>query len=441
MPEGDTIHYAAQPHPHRRWSASPIQAIETPQRRHAHGPLARAAGRPRRALRGRPREASLPPLRRRPHAALPPAHGRPLGRLPPRPALEAQPAPGLARDPHARARGGAVRRARARADDRLAHALRPAPRRARAGHPGRGASTSAAFLRRLREDDPTRGIADALLDQRNIAGIGNLWKAEACFLAGVNPWRPLAEVPDDLALEIVEGVRPLMQASAAGGGQVRDPWVFERHGRPCRRCGTLDPRARAGRRQPHHLLVSGMPGVIRVGHKGADHVAPGNTVESFEAALEHGVDMIEFDVLRTRDGRLVLAHDYEDAAGRECLTLDEGLDHFAGEAYAGVTARRGPEAARLRARGGGGARARAGWPSARWCPRCTRRASTGSASCGRACAAAGRCRACARLHPLVRWRLPAYAVVRGDAGAAARRRPRRACGRAAARRSWCTACS
>jgi glycerophosphoryl diester phosphodiesterase len=77
-------------------------------------------------------------------------------------------------------------------------------------------------------------------------------------------------------------------------------------------------------------------GLIRVGHKGADHVAPGNTIESFEAALEHGVDMIEFDVLRARDGRLVLAHDYEDAEGRDCLTLDEGLDHFAGKAYAAV---------------------------------------------------------------------------------------------------------
>lgn len=74
----------------------------------------------------------------------------------------------------------------------------------------------------------------------------------------------------------------------------------------------------------------------RVGHKGADLVAPGNTVASFEAALEHDVDMIEFDVLRLRDGRLVLAHDYEDAARREPLTLDEGLDHFAGEAYADV---------------------------------------------------------------------------------------------------------
>jgi glycerophosphoryl diester phosphodiesterase len=74
----------------------------------------------------------------------------------------------------------------------------------------------------------------------------------------------------------------------------------------------------------------------RVGHKGADLVTPGNRVASFEAALAHGVDMIEFDVLRLRDGRLVLAHDYDDAARREPLTLDEGLDHFAGEAYADV---------------------------------------------------------------------------------------------------------
>jgi glycerophosphoryl diester phosphodiesterase len=76
--------------------------------------------------------------------------------------------------------------------------------------------------------------------------------------------------------------------------------------------------------------------MIRIGHKGADHVAPGNTVDSFQAALEHGVDMIEFDVLRARDGRLVLAHDYADAERRDCLTLEEGLDHFAGEAYAEV---------------------------------------------------------------------------------------------------------
>ena len=65
-------------------------------------------------------------------------------------------------------------------------------------------------------------------------------------------------------------------------------------------------------------------------------MAPGNTAASFEAALGHGVDMIEFDVLRTRDGQLVLAHDYADSERRECLTLEEGLELFAGEAYAGV---------------------------------------------------------------------------------------------------------
>ena len=74
----------------------------------------------------------------------------------------------------------------------------------------------------------------------------------------------------------------------------------------------------------------------RVGHKGADLVAPGNTLESFDAALAMGVDMIEFDVLPLGDGRLVLAHDPEAAARGRPLTLDEGLDHFAGEAYAGV---------------------------------------------------------------------------------------------------------
>src|SRR5439155_493462 len=63
----------------------------------------------------------------------------------------------------------------------------------------------------------------------------------------------------------------------------------------------------------------------RVGHKGADLIAPGNTRESFDAALAAGVDMIEFDVLRARDsGQLVLAHDHEDAEKRVPVTLAEG---------------------------------------------------------------------------------------------------------------------
>ncbi len=74
----------------------------------------------------------------------------------------------------------------------------------------------------------------------------------------------------------------------------------------------------------------------RVGHKGADALAPGNTTASFEAARRAGVDVIEFDVLRLRDGRLVLAHDLDDAARREPLSLDEGLDRLASESYAGL---------------------------------------------------------------------------------------------------------
>ena len=79
-----------------------------------------------------------------------------------------------------------------------------------------------------------------------------------------------------------------------------------------------------------------LPRLRRVGHKGADHVTPGNTFDSFQAALDLRVDMIEFDVLKLRDGRLVLAHDPDDALGRTPHTLDEGLDHFAEEAYAGT---------------------------------------------------------------------------------------------------------
>jgi glycerophosphoryl diester phosphodiesterase len=83
-----------------------------------------------------------------------------------------------------------------------------------------------------------------------------------------------------------------------------------------------------------------MPDLIRVGHKGADLLAPGNTLESFDAALGAGVDMIEFDVLPSdsadRAGsRLVLAHDYTHDL-RKAPSLEEGLAHLASPAFAGV---------------------------------------------------------------------------------------------------------
>ncbi len=80
------------------------------------------------------------------------------------------------------------------------------------------------------------------------------------------------------------------------------------------------------------------PGFRRVGHKGAADLVEGNTIASFERAVEIGVDMVEFDVLRLRDGApglpperrspLVLAHDWHDAETRPRLTLGDALDAF-----------------------------------------------------------------------------------------------------------------
>jgi len=96
----------------------------------------------------------------------------------------------------------------------------------------------AAILRRLRTDDPTRPIGDALLDQRVIAGIGNLWKAEGCFEAGIDPWRRTGDVSDEEVLRIIRATRPRMQESARVGMQDRFRVVYGLAGQPCPRCGT-----------------------------------------------------------------------------------------------------------------------------------------------------------------------------------------------------------
>ena len=93
------------------------------------------------------------------------------------------------------------------------------------------------FLRRLRDDDPTRPIGDALLDQRTIAGIGNVWKVEGCFAAGIDPWRPVGSVSDAEALAVVQECRPRMQRSALDGNQSRFKRIYGRAGLPCPRCG------------------------------------------------------------------------------------------------------------------------------------------------------------------------------------------------------------
>jgi endonuclease-8 len=92
------------------------------------------------------------------------------------------------------------------------------------------------FVELLRADDQSRGLGEALLDQRNVAGVGNMWKAEGCFLAGIDPWRRVRDVSDAEALAVVGELRPLMLDSVEGRRATR--WVYDRAGLPCRRCQT-----------------------------------------------------------------------------------------------------------------------------------------------------------------------------------------------------------
>ena len=266
---------------------------------------------------------------------------------------------------------------------------------------------------------------------------GTCGRPRAASWPGSTPGGRLGEVSDDEALAVVRAVRPLMQESAAGRLPRAALGLRPRRAAlpPLRHA---DPRPRPGRRQPHDLLVPGVPGLIRVGHKGADHVAPGNTIESFEAALEHGVDMIEFDVLRAARRPAGAGPRLRGRRGARLPHARRGPRPLRGQRLRGRRARRRHEAARLRARGGRGTRRARARGARRSCRRCTPRASTAWASSPRGCAAAGRCRACGATTPrsvLAAARLPGRARL---ARAAARARPRRACARAAARRSWRT---
>ena len=93
-----------------------------------------------------------------------------------------------------------------------------------------------AMLERLRAEPPARELGDALLDQRLVAGIGNLWKAEALWEAHVSPWRPLADVSDDEVLAVLAAANRLMRTAVEGTRPLHR--VYRRAGRACPRCGT-----------------------------------------------------------------------------------------------------------------------------------------------------------------------------------------------------------
>jgi endonuclease-8 len=92
------------------------------------------------------------------------------------------------------------------------------------------------MIANLRRADGRREVGDALVDQRLVAGIGNVWRAEALWRARISPWRPLASVDDDELRRVLGEAARLMRASLDSGRE--DRVVYRHAGRPCARCGT-----------------------------------------------------------------------------------------------------------------------------------------------------------------------------------------------------------
>lgn len=107
--------------------------------------------------------------------------------------------------------------------------------------------------RRRIEAEPRASIGEALLEQRNVAGVGNEYRAEICYLCGIHPARRVDEVDVEQVLDVT---RRVMWANRDAPVRVttgvrragETTYVFGRHGRPCRRCGTVIQRAWLGER-------------------------------------------------------------------------------------------------------------------------------------------------------------------------------------------------
>jgi endonuclease-8 len=95
----------------------------------------------------------------------------------------------------------------------------------------------ATMVANLRREHRARELGEALLDQRLVAGIGNVWKAESLWCAGLSPWLPLGEATDDELERVLREAVRLMGASVEGDRGERA--VYRRAGRPCPRCGDL----------------------------------------------------------------------------------------------------------------------------------------------------------------------------------------------------------
>ena len=95
---------------------------------------------------------------------------------------------------------------------------------------------SAAAVPRLRSRGPELRLGEALLGQRLVAGIGNIFRSEGCFEARLDPNRPIGELNDDQLVAVLEATRALMLEAVETGRQPSR--VYRKAGRPCPRCGT-----------------------------------------------------------------------------------------------------------------------------------------------------------------------------------------------------------
>jgi endonuclease-8 len=91
-----------------------------------------------------------------------------------------------------------------------------------------------AIVANVRRLDQRQAIGETLLDQRVVAGIGNIWRSEALWHARISPWQRLAELDDSELVVLVKHAAALMAESRDGGRARRE--VYRRTGRPCRRC-------------------------------------------------------------------------------------------------------------------------------------------------------------------------------------------------------------
>ena len=120
-----------------------------------------------------------------------------------------------------------------------------------------GPEAAAEVERRLRAE-PELELGTALLDQRVACGVGNLYKAEICFLLGVSPWTPVGDLTDRQVHDAVAWAHKLLarnawrpeQSTTGDLGEGAQHWVFERTGRACRRC--RDVVRTAGQSQTEH---------------------------------------------------------------------------------------------------------------------------------------------------------------------------------------------